>query len=487
MIRRIALRNFRAFKSCEFPFSKINIFVGPNNSGKSSALSAINVIAQSVKDSQTGSPITLRGKYQDLGTYIDVVHGSIPRTVMGIDIDISEYSFRFDFKYRTLRKDIEVQRYEITYNDTPLFLYKAAKDKYDIRYLGKPFEHFFPSGAKRKPDFSGFLLDDPNLRQITPYRDKSHPKFTEIPQKEYRDLFQAQQLIVRARRYLAHEFDRFDSLSPFRAPPERTFLFSGETPNEVGKDGAKAVDMLVADSFTRGSINKRILDGVCEWFKATGMANELAVKPLTSRHFEIVVISDDGEHNLCDVGFGCSQVLPVLVGGLNLFLRQDNKKVSDPIYMVQEPEIHLHPNAQAELGSFFSKLCQAGGQIFLETHSDNLILRLQQHIANGDLNGEDVKVFFVRNGEEGKKEVTELSLNEEGIFDKEMPGGFFPQRQRESLALAKAAAARRKRMGETLSAAEKKKMAGSELPPVDSEPPVKPRKSAAKTRRGDQS
>ena len=484
MIRRIALRNFRAFKNCEFPFSRINIFVGPNNSGKSSALSAINVIAQSVKDSQTGSPITLRGKYQDLGTYIDVVHGGVPRTVMGLDIDIQEFSFRVDFKYRTVRKDIEVQRYEILYNGLPLFYYKSAKDKYDLKYNGRPIESYITSGTKRRPDFSGFMLDDPNIRQISTHVDKPQSKFIGVSQEEFRELVRVQQLIFRARRYLAREFDRFDSLSPFRAPPERTFLFSGETPNEVGKDGAKAVDMLVADSFTRGSMNKRILDGVCDWFKATGMANELAVKPLTSRHFEIVVVSDDGEHNLCDVGFGCSQVLPVLVGGLNLFLRQDIKRLAEPMYMVQEPEIHLHPNAQAELGSFFSKLCQDGGQIFLETHSDNLILRLQQHIANGDLKGEDVKIFFIRNGEAGKKEVTELNLNEEGIFDKEMPGGFFPQRQKESLALAKAAAAHRRRVGGALSAVEKKQVLEAESSSVAIQVPAKRKNTNSKPRRG---
>ena len=83
-----------------------------------------------------------------------------------------------------------------------------------------------------------------------------------------------------------------------------------------------------------------------------------------------------------------------------------------------------------------------------------MILRLQRHIADGDLKPEDVKLFFVRNDISGTKEVTEIELNKEGVFDKEMPGGFFPQRQKESLSLAKAAASRRKRSGEIMSTVE---------------------------------
>jgi predicted ATPase len=454
MIKRIGLKNFRAFKSAEFSFSRINIFIGPNNSGKSSALSALNVIGQSIRDNQAGSPIVLRGKYQDLGTYIDVVHGGIPRTVMGIEVDINEFSYKVDFKYRTLRKDIDVQKYEIYHEGKALFSYKVNGEKYDIKYKGKSFDVMLPGIAKRKPEFSSFVVDDTNLRQIGPTVNISHPKYKNIPENKLKELYGIQRLLSRSRRILSQEFDNFDSLSPFRAPPERTFLFSGETPNEVGKDGGRAIDMLVADNFTRGSINKRILEGVCEWFKSTGMAKGLAVNPLTSRHFEVVMISEDGEHNICDVGFGCSQVLPVLVGGFNTFLKAESKSLSDPIFIVQEPEIHLHPNAQAELGTYFANLIGERGQLFIETHSDTMILRLQRHIADGDLKPEDVKLFFVRNDISGTKEVTEIELNKEGVFDKEMPGGFFPQRQKESLSLAKAAASRRKRSGEIMSTVE---------------------------------
>jgi predicted ATPase len=136
------------------------------------------------------------------------------------------------------------------------------------------------------------------------------------------------------------------------------------------------------------------------------------------------------------VGFGCSQVLPVLTAGLNLFA--DDGRETNRILLVQEPEIHLHPNAQAALGSFFVNLVQTEGQVFIETHSDSLVLRIARHVAMEHIKPSDVSIFFV--SDELDNRVVPISITEDGRFDPEWPGGFFPQRQIESFELARAAA-----------------------------------------------
>ena len=139
------------------------------------------------------------------------------------------------------------------------------------------------------------------------------------------------------------------------------------------------------------------------------------------------------KENLADVGFGCSQVLPILVAGYNL--KPNN------IMLVEQPEIHLHPKAQAELGTFFKDVALNNIQLFIETHSEHLLLRVQAHVASGDLKPEDVKVYYVYSNKDkgGKKDVVELPLTDEGYFSKEWPEGFFPERLEEAKKIAKAA------------------------------------------------
>ena len=136
------------------------------------------------------------------------------------------------------------------------------------------------------------------------------------------------------------------------------------------------------------------------------------------------------------VGFGCSQVLPVLVAGIGHALFPRTRAPS--ILIIQEPEIHLHPNAQAALGSFFANLVSRRGQVFIETHSDNLVLRIARHVALGDIPADQVKIFYVEDAAGGRK-VHEVGIDETGSFDPSWPGGFFPQRQHESFEVARAA------------------------------------------------
>jgi len=270
-------------------------------------------------------------------------------------------------------------------------------------------------------------------------------EFDFLTQRQLNLLHRSAASLGSARIALRNCFEVFDSLSPFRQPPTRTYLFSGKSPTYVGQTGANAIDMLVNDAFKRGRAQIGLESMLSSWFKKTRMATGLKVKPLTSRHYEICLTGRGGhDHNLCDVGFGCSQVLPVLIGAANIQSYDSNdrlfraRKKFDPIFVVQEPEIHLHPNAQAELGTFLMKTFKNKGQVFIETHSPALIIRLQRHVALGNIAPEDLRVFLVSGSKAGPR-IKVLRVNSEGFFENKWPGGFFPQRQEESLALAKAA------------------------------------------------
>jgi predicted ATPase len=91
--------------------------------------------------------------------------------------------------------------------------------------------------------------------------------------------------------------------------------------------------------------------------------------------------------NLVDVGYGVSQILPILVDCL---LDEQPR-----FLLMQQPEVHLHPRAQAELGSFFARLvAQKRHRFVIETHSDHLLDRIRQEIRNGTLDADSLSLLF---------------------------------------------------------------------------------------------
>ena len=99
------------------------------------------------------------------------------------------------------------------------------------------------------------------------------------------------------------------------------------------------------------------------------------------------------KRNLIDVGFGVSQVLPVLI---EVFQAQ-----APELFLFQQPEVHLHPSAQAALGTLFCEVAASGKQILVETHSDYLLDRVRMEVRDGDtsLTPADVSIlFFQRHG-----------------------------------------------------------------------------------------
>jgi predicted ATPase len=102
--------------------------------------------------------------------------------------------------------------------------------------------------------------------------------------------------------------------------------------------------------------------------------------------------------NLADVGYGVSQALPVVV--------QSVIGPSNGILLLQQPEVHLHPKAQAALGTFFAQLVASQQkQFIIETHSDYLVDRVRQEVAQGTLDPSDVALLFFERGERGSKVV----------------------------------------------------------------------------------
>ena len=156
-------------------------------------------------------------------------------------------------------------------------------------------------------------------------------------------------------------------------------------------------------------------------FLANSLA-QLATAAKSGGVLEELVLRDVRKNTIVthrDVGIGISQVLPVLV----LAYGSRGKLLA-----MEQPEIHLHPALQAELGDVFieAALGERKNTFILETHSEHLILRLMRRIREGKISPDDVGVVFVEPLARGSRFI-ELRIDEEGDFIDEWPGGFFEE------------------------------------------------------------
>ena len=438
-IDSLELTNFRAFERCRVRFAPITILVGPNNAGKSSILSALRILSQTLKSVDPDTTLLL----EQLGSYRDVVHGNKTNRPVNIRAefvgDAGRSGFDLKYKYRVQRREVVLSDFSAFSKDESeeetLILrttYSEVTGKQLLRsFIGLPdglvgqvqvpFYHFLPRVS--------FLFWEQIARKSKGKLRFSKSQATEYPPR-------ASQGLVRSVRETQNLLSSLQYLGPFREDPKRNYPFSGERPSLLESSGHGATDILMTDFFRRGRKKRELTEKVSQWLSKAGIADAIEVEAISDRQYDIRLrhpITKESS-NLADVGFGASQILPVLIAGYEV--------LGGSLFAVEQPEIHLHPKAQAELGEFFFDLYSRKVQTVIETHSEHLIIRLQKKVAEGLIKPEDIAFNYVNPTATGK-EILQLSLNERGLFSEKWPNGFFEERMQETLELARAPLHRR--------------------------------------------
>lgn len=164
-----------------------------------------------------------------------------------------------------------------------------------------------------------------------------------------------------------------------------------------------------------------------QWLTRLGVDYQLRVEEPTDPDLSAywkVALDDQSLHvpvAMDQLGYGISQVVPIVA-----------EAVSEPghVVVIEQPELHLHPKLQAELGSLFAEGVQHGNQFVIETHSEHLILRLQRLIRTGTLTPDEIAVLYVSKGVDGAQ-CQRLRLDSGGDFLDPWPDGFFEESYRE--------------------------------------------------------
>ncbi len=223
-----------------------------------------------------------------------------------------------------------------------------------------------------------------------------------------------------------------DYIGPFRVLPERYFYLTGQTQfRDTGVAGENAYAMLGISKLKK---DDDLYKNVGRWYKEHFDGWELIVddrdkKPL----IQILLSKNDSDINIVDVGQGMNQVFPLVV-------RANITNRPDSIIVLEQPELHLHPAAHGNLAELFAKSAKNNNETFIiETHSENMLLRLRKLIVKNDfgLTKDDVIIYWLEDAEFKGKELMEITIDEEGVLS-DWPHGVFDEGLKEILEMQNA-------------------------------------------------
>ncbi len=434
MIKDLHIKNFKSLRdSGKLDIKPITFLVGPNSSGKTSFFQSILMLRQTVESKDPKSALILRD-YIDLGSFKDVVWKHDLNNSIAINFSNSNTNYETEFIFRKNHENIFLKRFRVFgeyVDDETKFNYdfeinKRGKDRYYMKIFEYP--HFI---NKTIPvDFYKFYKIYPRLDIDFSFDElkeaKTKREMRKVQSDLKKNLYKSKlgASLYMQRQEIKNIFENIFHVGPLRQEPQRVYTATGAFPLEVGKSGEWVVEKLLS---IKGSQDK-----VKKWFNEFKIASDFKVDELKkgSKRYELIIKEFyTGEWvNLVDVGFGASQILPIIVEG---FISQDS------LILIEQPEIHLHPKAQATMGDLLIDIAKnQQNNIIVETHSDLLISRVCTRIADGNFKNSDVAIYYFNPTENGT-EIIEITINDMGQYQN-YPEGFFEERYEEALSTAEA-------------------------------------------------
>ena len=405
MFTKLHLRNFKAWKDTgDVVLAPVTILLGTNSSGKSSLLQSLLLLKQTVQSPDRSIHLDLGGDevndYFNFGYFDDVLCK-----------DASPRQFEIALSFSSASGKVKSGFYKAVYVKTAAGA--AAVSDMTMEGEGKKFRIV----RRERGSYSINLDDEPQARDrariYEPERSIALSAEAIKSLKEDGSVFEDISLALR------RELENISYLGPLRRKPERDYAWNKTKPGEIGGDGSKVADAILASALLRGKQNGDpvIVERISYWLEKMGVADKLDIRQLGhSTRYEIIVFKDGIEANLRDVGIGVSQVLPVLT--LAYFAP------AGATVILEEPEIPLHPLAQSVLAELLLEVSATRSiQFIVETHSEHLFRRMQTVVARGDSKPEQCALYFVeRDGAQAS--LRKLTLDEFGRVG-EWPDKFF--------------------------------------------------------------
>lgn len=411
MLTHLHIKNFKAWKDTgPVRLAPLTVIFGANSAGKSSLGHLLLALQQTARSTDRKRALHLgdTSSLIDLGTFKDCLHGH--------DLD---QALQFELGWN-LPKPLDVRdplsaaaRYQGDRMQLAVQLVAGKSAQPEVQQLS------YALRSDAGDDVLDVLLKRDDKRKFTlssrlyGFKMADGRKWPlEEPEKFYRlsdiSIARFKNAGFLSDFALATEamLDSLAYLGPLRNHPQRIYQWSGDTPSSVGQMGENTIAAILAAQSEGRLLNRgpkrarqEFAAFIAGWLKDLGVIHDFSVRPVAQgrKEYEVLVRAHAKapEVKITDVGFGVSQVLPALV---QAFYCPPHSTV-----WMEQPEIHLHPQVQAELADVFISATQAREdskerniQLIVESHSEHFLNRLQRRVAEGVVAPQDVAVYFCR-------------------------------------------------------------------------------------------
>ena len=392
-ITQFTMEEVRCFaERQEFNIRPLTFLVGENSTGKTTALACFQVLVNYLCDGE----INFNSDPYSMGVFKDIVRNS-RKTEKAFKLGCTfggkaeeDGEWIVEFVKKEGRVEPAVRSVMLKYTDDEIVLNADNTGK-----GGRPFAYCDKKQNRYSIGVNSAILDS------------NSPSFL-LNRFRHRGERGSEEEIALAN-YLQEKHGGYSwewggspvfSMAPIRSQPQRTYDPMREFDDPEGSDIPIRLMRIKATNKEKWEALKGQL---VEFGKRSGLFQNIDVRNFggsMGNPFQLIVKVRGPNSNIIDVGYGVSQILPILVNIFDQPVSRQRVYRSGriPFFLLQQPEVHLHPRAQAELSSLLATAAgrRRGGQSFIvETHSDYMIDRARIEIRKGTIRPEDVSLIYL--------------------------------------------------------------------------------------------
>ena len=421
MLHSVRLQNFRSFEDTNtIELRKLNVLIGANNAGKTSFLSAVELFLRSLKGAGgRGGPLA----FDEMASFASF-DSVLRRHWSPSEQRPHEFVLSCSMKSG---KQPEIG-YEFTCSGQPKdntsYVSRAAYRVGESKLIAR-----FERMSKNKNQYQ-IRVDNRTIALIEPLFFHSLVPLS---------LYSKRPKLIRSLLSTHRPVD-LEVVNPYRPVPRSFYVLDDPS---LALEDRELLAFLLRIWSADDERQRRVRDRVVSNLQTLGLARQFGIAQVSKRFgpkvIEIRVAPTILRHRvtIADAGFGLSQALPLVAYDARLI---------KGYFIAYQPEVHLHPFAQSRLADIFAGSVGRGNQLFIETHSPDLILRLQAKVARKELSARDVRIFCFEN-RRGRSQIMSVDFNGKGSPTMPWPSGFLDT----SLNLARELVSERQKRGKNVS------------------------------------